>query len=78
VAPIEMRQWLPLFTLDHLKAGIQPLKQQVAPGVWELYAPPTLQFRCREVIYVNGTKTTEWGPWVDTGFERESPPGAPE
>ncbi len=68
VAPIELRHYLRYFTLEDLKAGLQPIQQRAADGTVLLYAPPVLQVRWREKTDDGGLR---WSEFVDVRYERE-------
>ena len=74
-APIELRQFMPLLTMEHVKAGIQGIRQQVSDGNggqrWEMYHPPRLEYRLLERVHVDGKPALEWGEWQAVGFVRE-------
>jgi hypothetical protein len=69
-SPVEFRQFMPVFTLDHAKAGINPMRQNINGQVF-MFAPPVLQYRYVEVIHENGVKKRVWSEWETTGFVRE-------
>jgi hypothetical protein len=68
MAPIEFRQFLPLFQLADLNLGASPIRLD-----GKMYAPPRLQFRYRErVIGDNGAAPVmQWSEWQDVPFVRE-------
>lgn len=72
---IELRNYMPLFTLEHMAAGIQPIRQQV-PGehgalVWRMFHPPILEYRLMERVHIDGKPVLEWGAWRAVGYVRE-------
>lgn len=74
--PVEFRHFLRKFTLEDLKSGIQPIRQQLGPMVngqapIGLYAPPAFQFRYKEKLHVDGAAKLEWSEWLDIPFVRE-------
>lgn len=72
---IELRQFMPLLTMEHVKAGIQGIRQQIPDGAgglrWEMFHPPRLEFRTMERIHIDGKPTLEWGDWRQVGYVRE-------
>ena len=76
--PIEIRQFVPRFTMEHLKKGLQPIKMADEQGNPEYYAPPMLQYRVREKVYVDGKQTAEWSPWMTVEFVKETVETPPE
>jgi hypothetical protein len=70
---IELRNWMPLYTLEHARAGVQPIRQVLASGRVELYHPPILQYRVREK---QADAPPAWGDWEAVGYTREGD-GAP-
>lgn len=69
-SPVEFRQFLAAFTLDHAKAGIVPLRHTIR-GEVHLFCPPVLQYRHVEVVHENGVKKRVWSEWETAGFVRE-------
>ena len=57
--------------MAHLEQGLQPIKI-TEDGKTTLYAPPIMQYRVRESIYVDGKKTLEWSEWIDVPFVKET------
>lgn len=69
-APIEFRYYLREYTIEDVKAGVQPLRQFVAGRV-KFFAPASLQWRARErSASADGKVSMEWGPWSDVLYVR--------
>lgn len=73
-SPVEFRHYMRRLTLADVAAGIQPIRQQLPNERGELtvklFAPPTLQWRYREKIHVDGVARLEWSEWQDVGYVR--------
>lgn len=75
--PLEVRNLCAIFTLAHLRAGIQPLQMRREPdGPLEMFAPPLLQWRYREKVRINGAVAFQWSDWHNVGLALEAPPPA--
>lgn len=72
---IELRQFMPILTMEHVKAGIQGIRQQVPDGngglKWEMFHPPVLEFRLMERVHTDGSPKLEWSAWKQVGYVRE-------
>lgn len=75
-SPVQFRQYMARFTLEHLAAGMTPLRQMIKSaehpeGVPMMFTPAMLQFRFKEIVHDNGVKKMVWSEWETVGFVRE-------
>ncbi len=66
-APIEVRYYLAELSMEHVRSGVQPVRQVMPGGEVKLFAPPALEFRYREKI--NGELA--WSEWRPVLYVRE-------
>ena len=65
-APIEFRLFAKKFTMDDLRAGVQPMRD--GP---EFYCPAIIQYRYKQRLSVAGRVETEWSEWQFIPFVKE-------
>ncbi len=70
---LELRYYLRKFTMVDLAQGLQPAKIPTGINTFELYAPPTLQYRIRRKVMPEGAPSPiyEWGEWLSVPWVRE-------
>ena len=66
-SPIEFRHYLRAFTLEHVRASVQPIRARDG----RLFAPPALQWRHREKTAEGAIQWSDWQdvPYVGEGDE---------